>query len=87
MADSIFTAASFLLAIAGFLCGIGTGWLLWRRAAGTPPAAAPIADLDAVESEIKAARALLDEDRAATQDYSEALADLDGAIKRANGRL
>jgi hypothetical protein len=94
-------------ALAMYLFGIATGWLIWggRRGAvvtsgervkttlgasaageASKPSSAGAA-LDALEKEISAARALLDEDDGEAAAFTEALSSLDASIKRANGRL
>lgn len=49
--------------------------------------APPAESLDAVERELKVARELLDEGEEEMRLFGEEIADLDSAIKRANGRL
>lgn len=95
---------SWTLAVAIYVFGIASGWLIWggRRsvpeedagrgvAAGgetqSQAAASPPAGLDALESEIRKARELLEANDDDTAAFSEELANLDHSIKRGNGRL
>ncbi len=96
------SADMWLLALFAFFFGVLTGWLLSRRAANGDSAARPPVDadasggkapagapeqLDALEAVLKEAKLQLQQQDGDAASAEEALAELDDAIKRANGRL
>lgn len=93
--------APWAVFIGAFVFGLATGWLIWGGAraaafarrgpedglAGGPDGKVPEAAIAAIEREIRAARALIDEADAQSADTVGELDALDASIKRANGRL
>lgn len=86
------TAAAWAPALAAFVFGLATGWLIWGglRAGQTgegAPAAPDAKRLAALEAELRAARALVEEESGEAEAQEEEIAALDTSLKRANGRL
>lgn len=90
--------AAWAPAAASFIFGVGIGWLIFggRRSDETGPGAAPpleagaTADpgaLDALQSQIKTARDLIDETDGEIDEFAEQLNTLDASLKRAHARL
>lgn len=97
---SISEWAPMIAAIAAYVFGVATGWLLWygarngksdasgARANGEPVSIGSDGPrLEAIQREIESARGLLDEDEEAARLVGDELNALDAAIKRTNGRL
>jgi len=85
-----FLAVSWLPALVGFAVGLIIGSLVTRRQAEQEKKAdtrTPDERIDALEGELKSARAMLDAKDEDAKAVSSAIDELDKAIKRANGRL
>lgn len=85
-----FLAVSWLPALVGFAVGLIVGSFVTRRQAEQEKSAdtrTPDERLDAVQSELKSARAMLEAKDDDAKAASKAIDDLDKAVKRANGRL
>jgi peptidoglycan hydrolase CwlO-like protein len=85
-----FLAVSWLPALVAFAVGLIVGSLVTRRQAEQDKAAdtkTPDERIDALQDELKSARAMLEAKDDDAKAASKAIDDLDKAIKRANGRL